>query len=166
MGTVDEAWEENAHLLRPMHILDEAAFPLAIAVAFGIDDVPLLMKQLRNRDLLWAPESDDAEAAEHRYKNAFQYAAVTKTRHREPVLSTFSYLFEATEPYYDEPYFSEPPLSEYEQREQEAICAFRRRVRANYPDAAAYVRRVMTILFSPEDNEAYEAMVHKACFAQ
>jgi len=157
-----DVWRKYWTLLLPYPSdEDDDRFVQAIAAAFGLDDEPLLLRQLSNRDLLWLPDAEECDGK----LNALQYAAFEECSQRNPLLSTFSYLFEEKEPYYDEPYFDNDNDNEG-LREREDRLAFRCRVREHFPTAKSYVQRVMTVLFRDSDYRMaeFEPMVHAACF--
>ena len=168
MLTPRSVWSMNEELLMPYEYNpseggDYTELVRAISLAFGIDDEPLLLRQLCNRDLLWAPEPRSSSRI--RTMNAFQYASCGEGGQREPVRSTFSYLFQDREPYYGEPYFCSDELagSAAAQAEHAAIRRFRERVRANFSTAETYVQRVLTVLFAPQNDVAHWAeIVNKA----
>lgn len=159
MKIVSQRWKDNPELLLPTGQDPECdLFEQAIAVAF---DVPLeysdLLDDMCNRDLLWYPRKSDGE--DYDIVNYFQLAKEGSTE-REPIESTFCYLFSKSEPYYNEPYM-------FDQEMLDLRMGYYQYIRQKYSCVDEYIALVInTLAIYDWDNYVtnYGRFVTLCCF--
>lgn len=90
-----------------------------------------LMYDVVNHDLLWRPDVDGAVTYFH--------WLTMKTSERDPIISMFSYLFQNSEPYYNDPY-------EFTATEKDNRTKFYAYLRGKYQNADEYIKRIADML--------------------
>lgn len=126
-------------------------FKNTIKVAFDINSDQLIY-YLADRDLIWRPNIDN------KMINYYQWVSSMDTSEREPMLSTWSYLFDKSEPYYYEPYMRND-------EEKKLLNEFYKYIKKKYKNAEDYFRRVNMILFNNDNTySSYIKKINKKVF--
>lgn len=134
---------QHLELLLPPDEDNHNLFCYALQIVFDIpeelgnaktDPMTGIMFDVVNYDLIWRPDVDGAA-------NYYQWLT-SKTRERDPILSMYSFLFENSEPYYNERY-------EFSPKEKEIRKRFYEYLRTNYKNADEYIKRVADFLCVP-----------------
>lgn len=160
MGEVKNVWKNNPELLQPFPKYkqdkenkgnkndeedkpDESQdsrynlFSKAIKIAFDFNS-DRLFYLFMNRDLLWMPDDPDTTL------NVFQYCSSMKISNREPMISTWSYLFDNSDPYYFESY-------NRSEEEKKLLNEFYNYIKNKYKNGEEYYNRVNSVLFNDDD---------------
>jgi hypothetical protein len=160
LDDVQSTWKQYPELLFPVPKDDGekddnenydnnfSLFKQTIKVAFDINfkNSDGLIYHLVDRDLVWRPEIKSS-------LNYYQWVSSMDTLEREPMLSTWSYLFDKSEPYYHEPYMRDD-------EEKELLKEFYVYIKKKYRNGKDYFRRVNMMLFN-EDDDTYSYYIDK-----
>lgn len=93
-----------------------------------------IMHDVVNGDFIWRPDVDGAVT--------YYHWLTLKTRERDPIISMYSYLFQNSEPYYNDPYDFTPD-------EKANRTKFYRYLRDKYQNAEEYLGRIAGMLGYP-----------------
>lgn len=94
---------------------------------------------------MWFPETRNVHTTKH--VNFFQLLSVKSTE-REPVRSTFSYLFKRTDPYYCDWY-------EFSDKEKELRKQYHEKIRSQFTTAEDYLAEIKKRAWIEEDMSFY-----------
>ncbi len=124
-------------------------FCKAIRIAFDIQP-GTLMNVMINLDLLWRPEGEDTAI------NFYQWIGQNESsKERDPMMSTFSFLFENKDPYDDEPYL-------LDEGDRKLRREFWTHIKASYKNAKEYVHRVNEFFYLDSfDNDYWIPIIQR-----
>lgn len=119
----------------------------ALMLAFDVPkEATTTRYEFGNRDLLWVPD-----VSVNFNCNYYQLASFESSE-RHPVKSILSYLFDKSEPYYNDPY-------DFSEKEKADRKLFYNHLKSKYKDAETYIQRVKIFLFQNEEDQELDSYI-------